>query len=136
MNTFGGATGVVVLKAHTVTVLLVCQMSLCVEHMACCLLLVPCALLSIVCPPLTDQISLMRTPRRMQPGNLGPWRRLLNIFQRDQSMEDYARDFVGVAHRSATEKTCLMVFFWGGLPWKPHSFQQQRTTVQATITHT
>ncbi len=30
-------------------------------------------------------------------------------------MEDYARDFVGVACRSATEKTCFMVFFWGGL---------------------
>ncbi len=30
-------------------------------------------------------------------------------------MEDNARDFIGVARRSATEKTCLMVFFWGGL---------------------
>ncbi len=30
-------------------------------------------------------------------------------------MEVYARDFVGVARRSATEKTCFMVFFWGSL---------------------
>ncbi len=30
-------------------------------------------------------------------------------------MEEYAGHFLEVARRSATEKTCLLVFFWGGL---------------------
>ncbi len=51
----------------------------------------------------------------MQPGNMGPGRKLLNIFLGDRSMEDYARVFIGVARQSATEKACFMVFFWGGL---------------------
>ncbi len=46
---------------------------------------------------------------------MGPAGKFLNIRQGERSIEDYARDFVGRARRSATEKTCLMVFFWGGL---------------------
>ncbi len=46
---------------------------------------------------------------------MGPAGKFLNIRQGERSIEDYARDFVGGARRSATEKTCLMVFFWGGL---------------------
>ncbi len=52
---------------------------------------------------------------RIQPANMGPAGRLFNICQGDQSIEEYARNFFGVAHRSAKEKTCLMIIFWGGL---------------------
>ncbi len=52
---------------------------------------------------------------RIKQANMGPAGRFLHIRQGDRSMEDYARDFIGGARRSATEKTCLMVFFWGGL---------------------
>ncbi len=40
---------------------------------------------------------------------------LFNIRQGDGKIEDYARHFLGVARWSATEKTCLMIIFWGGL---------------------
>ncbi|KAF4110736.1 hypothetical protein G5714_007767 [Onychostoma macrolepis] len=55
-----------------------------------------------------------------KPANMGPAGNLFNIRQGDQSNEEYTRDFFGVACRSATEKTCLMVIFWGGLaePYK------------------
>ncbi len=49
-----------------------------------------------------------------QPAKIGPAGRLFNILQGDGKIE-YARHFLGVARRSATEKTCLMVIFWGGL---------------------
>ncbi len=46
---------------------------------------------------------------------MAPVRKLLNVRQGDRNIEVYARDFMGVARQSATEKACLMVFFWGGL---------------------
>ncbi len=46
---------------------------------------------------------------------MGPGRKLLNVRQGDRNIDIYARDFMGVARQSATEKACLMVFFWGGL---------------------
>ncbi len=46
---------------------------------------------------------------------MGPAGRLFNIRQGDGKIEEYARHFLGVVRRSATEKTCLMVNFWGGL---------------------
>ncbi|KAF4112097.1 hypothetical protein G5714_006892 [Onychostoma macrolepis] len=46
---------------------------------------------------------------------MGPAGKFLNVRQGDRSIEDYARDFVGVARQSAAERTCLMTFFWGGL---------------------
>ncbi len=46
---------------------------------------------------------------------MGPGRKIPNVHQGDQTIEVYARDFVGVARQSATEEACLMVFFWGGL---------------------
>ncbi len=46
---------------------------------------------------------------------MGPAGRHVNIRQGDGKIEEYARHFMGVARRSATEKTCLMVIFWGGL---------------------
>ncbi len=57
----------------------------------------------------------MRTQQRGQPATMGPGRKLLNVHQGDRNIEVYARDFVEVARQSATEKSCLMVFFWGGL---------------------
>ncbi len=57
----------------------------------------------------------MRTQQRGQPATMGPGRQILNIHQGDQTIEVYARDFVGVARQSAMEEACLMVFFWGGL---------------------
>ncbi len=56
-----------------------------------------------------------RTQQRGQPATMGPGRKILNVHQGDQTIEVYARDFVGVARQSATEEACLMVFFWGGL---------------------
>ncbi|KTG35894.1 hypothetical protein cypCar_00043160 [Cyprinus carpio] len=49
----------------------------------------------------------------IQPANMGPAGKFLSIRQGDWSIGDYARDFVGVARQS--EKTCIIVFFWGGL---------------------
>ncbi len=46
---------------------------------------------------------------------MGPAGKLTNIRQGDGSIEEYAGRFWEVARRSATEKTCLLVFFWGGL---------------------
>ncbi|KAF4112101.1 hypothetical protein G5714_006896 [Onychostoma macrolepis] len=46
---------------------------------------------------------------------MGPAGKFLDIRQGDRSIEDYAGDFVRMARQSATEKTCLMVIFWGGL---------------------
>ncbi len=46
---------------------------------------------------------------------MGPAGKLLNVRQGDRRIEDYARDFMGVARHSAMEKTCLMITFWGGL---------------------
>ncbi|XP_016351136.1 predicted GPI-anchored protein 58 [Sinocyclocheilus anshuiensis] len=46
---------------------------------------------------------------------MGPAGNFLNVCQGDRCIEDYARDFVGVARQSATERTCSMVCFWGGL---------------------
>ncbi len=43
---------------------------------------------------------------------MGPGCKILNVHQGDQTIEVYARDFVGVARQSATEEACLMVFFW------------------------
>ncbi len=57
----------------------------------------------------------MRTQQRGQPATMGPGHRILDVHQGDRTIENYARDFVGVARQSATEKACLMVFFWGGL---------------------
>lgn len=51
---------------------------------------------------------------------MGPAGKLFNIHQGDESIEEYARDFFGVAHQSAMEKTCLMVVFWGGLALMPY----------------
>ncbi len=51
----------------------------------------------------------------MKPVNMGPAGKFLDIRQGDRSIEDYAKDFMGMACQSATEKTCLMVIFWGGL---------------------
>ncbi len=47
--------------------------------------------------------------------SMGPAGKLTNIRQGDGSIEEYAGRFWEVARRSATEKTCLLVFFWGGL---------------------
>ncbi|KTG36233.1 hypothetical protein cypCar_00042994 [Cyprinus carpio] len=52
---------------------------------------------------------------KIRPANMGPAGKLFTIHQGDQSIEEYARDFFGVAHRSPMEKTCLMVVFFGGL---------------------
>ncbi len=52
---------------------------------------------------------------KMKPANMGPAGKFLNIRQGDQSIEDYAEYFVRMARQSVTEKTCLMVIFWGGL---------------------
>ncbi len=57
----------------------------------------------------------MRTQQRGQPATMGPGLKILDIHQGDRTIENYARDFVGVARQSATEKACLMVFFLGGL---------------------
>ncbi len=57
----------------------------------------------------------MRTQQRGQPATMGPGRKILNVHQGDQTIEVYARDFVGVARQSVTEEACLVVFFWGGL---------------------
>ncbi len=57
----------------------------------------------------------MRTQQRGQPATMGPGRKIPNVHQGDQTIEVYARDFVGVARQSATEEACLIVFFWGGL---------------------
>ncbi len=46
---------------------------------------------------------------------MGLEERLFNIRQGDRKIEEYARQFLGVARRSAMENTCLMVVFWGGL---------------------
>ncbi len=51
----------------------------------------------------------------MKPVNKGPAEKFLDIRQVDQSLEDYVEDFMGMARQSATEKTSLMVIFWGGL---------------------
>ncbi len=56
---------------------------------------------------------------------MGPAGKLLNVRQGDRRIEDYARDFMGVARQSAMEKTCLMITFWGGLgepfrSWMPY----------------
>ncbi len=59
--------------------------------------------------------ATMRTQQRGQPATMGPGRKISNIHQRDQTIEVYARDFVGGTRQSATEEACLMVFFWGGL---------------------
>ncbi len=56
----------------------------------------------------------MRTQQRGQPATMGPGRKILNVHQGDQTIEVYARDFVGVARQSAMEEACLMVFFLGG----------------------
>ncbi len=56
----------------------------------------------------------MRTQKRGQPATMGPGRKILNVHQGDQTIEVYARDFVGVARQSATEEAYLMMFFWGG----------------------
>ncbi len=63
----------------------------------------------------TERISHMRTQQRGQPATMGPGRKIPNVHQGDQTIEVYARDFMGVARQSATEEACLMVFFWGGL---------------------
>ncbi len=57
----------------------------------------------------------MRTQQRGQPATMGPGRKIPNVHQGDQTIEVYARDFMGVARQSATKEACLMVFFWGGL---------------------
>ncbi len=57
----------------------------------------------------------MRDSAEGATGNHGPGRKIPNVHQGDQTIEVYARDFVGVARQSATEEACLMVFFWGGL---------------------
>ncbi len=59
--------------------------------------------------------ATMRTQQRGQPATMGPGRKILDVHQGDRTIENYARDFVGVVRQSATEKACLMVFFWGGL---------------------
>ncbi len=44
-----------------------------------------------------------------------PAGKLFNIREEDGSIVEYARHFWKVAHWMATEKTCLLVFYWGGL---------------------
>ncbi len=61
----------------------------------------------------TDQPS--EDSAENKPVKMGPAGRLFNIRQGDGKIEEYARHFLGVVRRSATEKTCLMVIFWGGL---------------------
>ncbi len=46
---------------------------------------------------------------------MGPAGKLINIRQGEGRIEEYAGRFWEVARRLATEKTCLLVFFWGGL---------------------
>ncbi len=46
---------------------------------------------------------------------MGPAGKLIHIRQGDWGIEEYAVRFWEVARRSAMEKTCLLVFFWGGL---------------------
>ncbi len=41
--------------------------------------------------------------------------KLFNIREGDGSIVEYAGHFWKVAHRTATMKTCLLVFYWGGL---------------------
>ncbi|KAF4100021.1 hypothetical protein G5714_018217 [Onychostoma macrolepis] len=69
--------------------------------------------------PLPERPGLIRSvqehPLIISPAHMGPAGKFLDIRQGDRTIEDYARDFVGMAHQSATEKTCLMVIFWGGL---------------------
>ncbi len=57
----------------------------------------------------------MRTPQGGQSATVSRGRKLLNIRQGNRNIEVYARDVVGVARQSPTEKACLVVFFWGGL---------------------
>ncbi len=52
---------------------------------------------------------------RISAASMGPAGKLINIRQGEGSIEEYAGRFWEVARRSATEKTCLLVFFWGGL---------------------
>ncbi len=52
---------------------------------------------------------------RIPTARMGPAGKLLNVRQGDRRIEDYARDFIGVARQSAMEKACLMIIFWGGL---------------------
>ncbi len=53
----------------------------------------------------------MRTQLRIQTANMGPAEGLFNIRQGDQCIEEYTRNFFGVAN----DKTCLMIIFWAGL---------------------
>ncbi len=52
---------------------------------------------------------------RILPARMSPAGKLPNVRQGDRRIEEYARDFMGVARRSAMEKACLMITFWGGL---------------------
>ncbi len=52
---------------------------------------------------------------RILPARMSPAGKLPNVRQGDWRIEEYARDFMGVARRSAMEKACLMITFWGGL---------------------
>ncbi len=66
-------------------------------------------------PDLVLPRCLLSPSRDRIPTAMGPAGKLLNVCQGDRNIEDYARDFVGVARQLATEKTCLMIIFWGGL---------------------
>ncbi len=52
---------------------------------------------------------------RISAASMGPAGKLINIRQGEGSIEEHAGCFWEVARRSATEKTCLLVFFWGRL---------------------
>ncbi len=64
--------------------------------------------------PFFPRASTLRRDR-ISAASMGPAGKLINIRQGEGSIEEYAGRFWEVARRSATEKTCLLVFFWGGL---------------------
>ncbi len=66
-------------------------------------------------PDLCFMVISLTARDKMKPVNKGPAEKFLDIRQVDQSLEDYVEDFMGMARQSATEKTSLMVIFWGGL---------------------
>ncbi len=70
--------------------------------------------LDLISPDRTEQPQ-WGLSRGGKPATMGPGRKIPNVHQGDQTIEVYARDFVGVARQSATEEACLIVFFWGGL---------------------
>ncbi len=66
-------------------------------------------------PDLCFMVISLTTHDKIKPVNKGPPEKFLDIRQVDQSLEDYVEDFMGMARQLATEKTSLMVIFWGSL---------------------